>query len=127
MAEHSFPKTARLLNADDFQAVFNQSRFKVSCKQFLLLAIPNSGTCSRLGLVVAKKNVARAVQRNRIKRIVRQWFRYTSFTENIDLVVLVRKDTDKLGNHQLAQKLDSLAADMDLKFRAHRGRHRTSE
>jgi len=117
----SFPKSSRLLNAGDYQAVFSHSRYKVSCRHFLILALPNDGPGSRLGFVVAKKNVAKAVQRNRIKRQIREWFRHLKLQNSLDLIVLVRRDTDRLVNSQLAQRLQSLASDLNRKSSVQRG------
>lgn len=121
MVDCGFPKSSRLLNADDYQTVFNQSRYKVSCRHFLILATPNPGPSSRLGLVVAKKNVHRAVQRNRIKRQIREWFRHCELQLSLDLVVLVRRDADKLPNHQLMEKLRFLGMDLNRKLSDQRG------
>ena len=115
MVASGFPKSARLLNAADYQTVFNHSRFKVSCRYFLILAAPGKETSSRLGLIVAKKNVARAVQRNRLKRLIREWFRHQQLPINLDLVVLVRKDADRLVNSQLTDKLHRLGNDLGQK------------
>ena len=113
MAEFGFPKTSRLLNAADYKAVFSNAQFKVSCRQFLVLAICNSRSGPRLGLVIAKKNVALAVQRNRIKRQLRDTFRHnTAFLDKLDLVVLARKDADKLDNNQLKNTIEALWHDM---------------
>ena len=113
MAEFGFPKTSRLLNAADYKAVFSNAQFKVSCRQFLVLAIPNSRPRPRLGLVIAKKNVALAVQRNRIKRQLRDTFRHSAtLLESLDLVVLARKDADKLDNKQLKTTIDNLWQDL---------------
>jgi len=73
--EFGFDKSLRLLNAGDYQAVFDQSRLKVSTAELLFLANANGLDHPRLGLVVAKKNVRLAAQRNRLKRIVRESFR----------------------------------------------------
>ena len=68
-ADASFGKHKRLLNARDYSQVFDAPDSKASAKQLLLLARANQGTQHRLGLVIAKKNVRLAAQRNRIKRI----------------------------------------------------------
>lgn len=116
MTEFGFPKTSRLLNAADYKAVFSNAQFKVSCRHFLVLAIRNSRSCSRLGLVIAKKNVALAVQRNRIKRQLRNTFRHNAtHLGNLDLVVLARKDADKLDNTQLKTTIESLWQDLQEK------------
>lgn len=113
MAEFSFPKTSRLLNAADYKAVFSNAQFKVSCRHFLVLANCNSRSSARLGLVIAKKNVALAMQRNRIKRQLRNTFRHNKeLLDKLDLVVLARKGADKLDNKELIDTINSLWQDL---------------
>ena len=64
-----FKKTQRLLNASDYKQVFDYNGAKVANSSLLILAKPSVKYPSRLGLVVAKKNIPTAVQRNRIKRV----------------------------------------------------------
>jgi len=64
---------------------------------------------SRLGIIVAKKNVKLAVQRNRIKRLLRESFRCKRESiPNIDIVVLAKKSVDKLNNTACSEELDYL-------------------
>lgn len=123
MADHGFAKASRLLNASDFSAVFNNTHFKVSCRYFLVLAKRNESSNSRLGLVVAKKNIPTAVQRNRIKRLIRDSFRHQEpQAVNLDLVVLVRKGTDKLPNSAINTAIAKLWQDAATKsLRKHSG------
>ena len=117
MAEFGFPKDSRLLNAADYKAVFDNAQYKVSCRQFLMLAVSNDRGAKRLGMVIAKKNVAKAVQRNRIKRQIRGSFRKTRpRIEPLDVVVLARKDVDKLRNLQVMVSLNSLWCDLEQKL-----------
>ena len=116
MANSSYPKTSRLLNAGEFQAVFSHSQFKVSCRYFLVLAKTNDQNNTRIGLVVGKKNVSKAVQRNRVKRLIRDWFRrHQEFSPNLDMIVLVRKEADTLNNQQLLNRRTSLWDDLNTK------------
>ena len=109
MADYGFPKTTRLLSAEDYKAVFSNSQFKASCRHILVLAISNDSQKSRLGLVIAKKHISKAVQRNKVKRIIRDSFRLHQETlAGLDIVVLARKDADKLGNPQLRDKIQKL-------------------
>jgi ribonuclease P protein component len=113
VAEFGFPKTSRLLNAADYKAVFSDAQFKVSCRHFLVLANRNGRPRARLGLVIAKKHVALAVQRNRIKRQLRNTFRLNSKLLNkLDVVVLARKDADKLDDKELKDSIESLWQDL---------------
>lgn len=108
MTRQSFTKASRLLGSAQFSAVFSQARFKVSAKNLLILACPSQGP-ARLGIVVAKKNVRLAVQRNRIKRLIRESFR-TRQEEfgTIDLVVLARPIPDSMGNDEFRAQLNYL-------------------
>lgn len=63
----------------------------------LLLARPNGLEYSRLGCVVAKKNVRGAVGRNRIKRVVRDTFRrQQQLLMPMDIVFIAHKGLDHL-------------------------------
>ena len=110
----SFKKTQRLLNASDYKQVFDHNRVKVANSSLLILAKPSDGYPSRLGLVIAKKNIPTAVQRNRIKRVARETFRKKQFQTSLDIVFLARQGADKLSTQKLTgiiekswDKLDS--------------------
>ncbi len=107
--QFGFYKSLRLLTAGDYKAVFDKATYKVSSRQVLILANRSNRTEARLGLVIAKKNVRYAVQRNRIKRIIRESFRLNqNRLSGVDSVVLARQGLDKLDNqalHTLFNKL----------------------
>lgn len=111
----TFSNTARLSQPDHYRRVFDSPKFKVSSGAFLLLATPGATQSSRLGVVVAKKNIRRAVRRNRIKRLVREQFRLHPFGHAVDLVVLARSGADQLDNSGLWQELDRLWSALGLK------------
>ena len=67
-----------------------------------MLATRNDLPRNRLGLIVAKKNVRLAVQRNRFKRIAREMFRTCAQDDTgLDVVILARKGVDQLDNRTL--------------------------
>ena len=69
---------------------------------FLVLASVNGEQPARLGLALAKKCAVRAVDRNRIKRIVRESFRHHRLELNgIDYVVLCRRKAVMASNQAL--------------------------
>lgn len=69
-----------------------------------MLAHPNLGLHARLGVIVAKRVMKRAVDRNRVRRLIRESFRHHQETlGGLDIVVLVRcncsdKPTEVLFN-----------------------------
>jgi ribonuclease P protein component len=70
-----FPRSSRILSAADFRLVYDKG-FRVSGPLFaaFCLARDGSGESARLGLTVPKA-VGKAVDRNRIKRRLREAFR----------------------------------------------------
>jgi ribonuclease P protein component len=99
----SFGKARRLLNAKDYSRVFDGSEARASHKHLLLLARTNNQPGHRLGLVIAKKNVRLAVQRNRIKRTAREFFRNLPDSEpHLDVVLLARRGLGQLDNAELS-------------------------
>ena len=54
-----------------------------------LIARPNALGVARLGIVVGKRVIKRAVGRNRAKRIIRESFRLTAGLPAMDIVVRV--------------------------------------
>lgn len=104
--DKSFCKTRRLLGADDYSRVFDAPDARASHRNLLLLARRNTGPRHRLGLVVAKKNVKLAVQRNRLKRVTREFFRQLPASEPpLDVIVLARRGLGELDNTELSSIL----------------------
>ena len=86
----TFNRYQRLLEPAEFKAVFDRNKVRAGNAAFLLLVLPNQLDHSRLGLVVGKKALKSAVDRNRVKRIVRDRFRHFSFATPVDVIFLAR-------------------------------------
>jgi ribonuclease P protein component len=66
-----------------------------------------SDTTARLGIAVAKKAVGAAVARNRIKRVIREYFRQTrGQLPALDIVVQARPAAARTGNDGLRKSLE---------------------
>lgn len=102
----SFPRTARLCLPSEFNHVFrNGGRSSDSC--FMVFACGSGGSAARLGVAVARKAVAAASQRTRIKRVVRESFRLDrSQLPAVDIVVQARGGAAKKENAELRASLD---------------------
>ena len=72
-----------------------------------MLARHTDGKRARLGVIVAKKNIPLAVQRNRFKRITREVFRRSPI-EGLDVIVLAKQNKRKLQSSALAKELKDL-------------------
>ncbi len=102
MAEQSFSKDCRLLTPNDYKAVFDKPDLRLGSKELLILVKKNEREKSRLGLVIAKKQIRMANRRNRVKRIIRESFRQEVFKNSFDIVVLARQTADLMDNKQLS-------------------------
>ena len=104
-----FGKDKRLLNAHDYSRVFDSPDARASNKFMMLLSRQNSLGTHRIGLVIAKKNVRLAVDRNRIKRIAREFARKLPANEtNRDVVLLTRRGLGELDNDEVSSILQQL-------------------
>ncbi len=106
MSLYSFSPAVRIHCAADYKSVFDGALFKVHQPHFLFLAKIAEQPNSRLGIVVAKKKVRRAHERNRIKRLARESFRLNQ--QNIDLldiVVMPKMGIEAIPNAELHQQL----------------------
>jgi ribonuclease P protein component len=103
-----FPRHARLRHPREFEAVLAAGR-RVQ-ERFLTCAFAaNALAHARLGLAVSARAVPQAVQRNRIKRQVREAFRRQwPQLPALDLVVLARGGAGTAASPQLRVELDAL-------------------
>lgn len=109
MSNIGFPKSVRLLKATEFKRVFDHTELRSSSPQLLLLAAANEDNHARLGFVIAKKQIKHAVDRNRVKRIVRESFRHhQEQLPSVDFVVLGRAGLAELDNSQIRAMIDAL-------------------
>lgn len=104
-----FPRNRRLLTAKDYKQVFENKPIKLVCPPFTLLVTPNQAEDPRLGLIVAKKNVKLAVDRNRLKRLCRQSFRLSQHQlPAVDIVLMARRGSSDMANEVLFEHLNRL-------------------
>jgi ribonuclease P protein component len=108
----SFNKAQRLLKKSDYDHVFVQAK-KIVTTDFVLLCRENNIGYARLGLALSKKMIAKAHDRNRIKRLLRECFRQTQLPA-VDIIFLARSGVAQqtnLGiNTRLSKTWEKLAS-----------------
>ncbi|MGV6858372.1 MAG: ribonuclease P protein component [bacterium] len=101
----AFPRSARLLSKRDYSAVFNGAK-PLRNKYFTVLQGGNPSSHARLGLVVAKKKCRRAVDRHRLKRLVRESFRHNrDRLPSSDFIVITQANATHAKNTDLNKAL----------------------
>ncbi len=103
---HSFSKQKRLLTKNAYDYVFSRAK-KITTPEFTLLYRENTMGFSRLGLAVSKRNVARAHDRNRIKRLIRESFRQSTLP-SIDMIFLVKPGVKEAQNVTIFKSLEQI-------------------
>ncbi len=105
-----FPRHSRLLKAGEFRAILRRP-LTASDPLFRVCARRATGG-SRLGVTVSRKCAARAVDRNRIKRHVREAFRRLrpelDAGPGIEVIVIARPEARLAGAAELRQAVDGL-------------------
>lgn len=108
MVTLAFTRELRLLTPRHFDSVFKQPQ-RASSPEITILGRLNELGHPRIGLTIAKKNVKRAHERNRIKRLAREYFRlHQHELPPMDFVLLVRKGVANLDNQQIMEALGKL-------------------
>lgn len=89
IASAGFDAAHRLLRKDRFDHVVRGDN--VADKYFKVFYAGNGRENARLGIIASKRSFPRAVDRNRVKRLVREAFRRHAIrTRKLDLVVLAK-------------------------------------
>jgi ribonuclease P protein component len=90
LATFRLTKQAKIVKTDDFSSVFNL-RKRIASQHLIVRYRPNEANVARLGLIVSKKTAKLAVQRNYMRRVLRELFRlYQHNLLAIDLVIQVQ-------------------------------------
>lgn len=109
MFEARFPKRARLRRPPDYRKTFAQGRrLQDSC---FIVVYRNrdepKADSPRLGIATAKRNLRRAVDRNRIRRLVRESFRgCREQLPPVDIIVIAKPVSHITANRKLMQELE---------------------
>ncbi|MGH8657178.1 MAG: ribonuclease P protein component [Gammaproteobacteria bacterium] len=107
MAQESFSRQQRLLHASDYARIFESADVRGGNGCWLVLGKRNQTPRARLGLAIGKKNVRRSVERNRIKRVVRESFRRQGKRlSGWDIVVVARGLAAVCAKAKLAASLE---------------------
>ena len=108
MKSFSFPTYERLLNRKDFVNL-NRAGKRYRTGHFTVLLKENGLIITRLGITVNKR-IGNAARRNRVKRLVREFFRLNknSFQKGYDVIVIANRGAHDLALSNIREELGNI-------------------
>jgi ribonuclease P protein component len=95
-----FTVACRLLRADGYDHVIRAKN--VADNHFKIFFTRNSKKNARLGIITSKKSLPNAVDRNRVKRFIRETFRQHNIRLcKLDLVVIVNRNYSRKADARI--------------------------
>jgi ribonuclease P protein component len=111
-----FSRSDRVLHSRDYRRI-SRCGSRAASKNFVVLAAPmrvvpakqDRVRSRRLGMTVSRR-VGNAIERNRVKRIIREWFRHLrdEFATDTEIVVIARRQSTELDARAVALDLSRL-------------------
>lgn len=106
--QYGYSTRLRLRKKEDFQRVFKNHK-RLFGHNFVLYYCFNNLDYPRLGVIVSRKNIRKAVLRSRIKRLTREIFRIKQQElKSLDIIVIAQKQAVKVGKKELYECLTKL-------------------
>ena len=110
VSPHTFPPTARLRTQAQFRHVFSKTN-TLKNKGFRLLWRQNDLESPRLGAIIPKREIPLAVNRNQLRRRIRESFRlHQQQLGAHDVIILVKRSALDLSSAEFKQSLEQLWA-----------------
>lgn len=114
-----FTRAQRLTKRAEFDSILQDADIRLTRYPVRLVAKANTLEFARLGLIVSKRNVRLAADRNRVKRLLREWFRVNGdHFGSFDIVLSVREyvrpgDRLKTGLIEILEAWDQRVSALD--------------
>lgn len=108
MQERTFRKDEKIRKRRDYQRIYAEGRRR-HFPHFTVITCDNTLGMDRLGLTVTRKSGG-AVRRNRIKRLLREFFRLNKerFASSQDIVIMAKGKMPSLVYRDVQRELEAL-------------------
>jgi len=109
-------KNNRLLKPSEFQNIYKSGQW-VANRELVVNFKPKNTQLPKLGITVSKKVSKRAVDRNRIKRQIREWFRKNKSTyATFDLIITAKPVANSKTNQEIQYSLEDIWRKVQKKY-----------
>jgi ribonuclease P protein component len=111
METQTFGRDERIRKRQDYLRIYEQG-VRRHTQRFTIIICPNRSGIRRLGMTVSKK-AGNAVQRNRIKRLLREFFRLNKsrLPASQDIVIIAKRGILPLTYNDVCTELGSRLID----------------
>jgi ribonuclease P protein component len=108
MLKFSYTRKERIKKRSDFITTYKKG-VHLESQHLRISIILNNREWSRLGLTVSKK-IGNAVQRNHVKRLLREYFRTTrhNLAEKYDIVITAKKGAAGVNYAKICDELSTM-------------------
>ena len=108
MKEQSYRKLERITNHSRYRTIYQQGVWR-SSRHFTTITLSNDRGIKRLGITVTKK-AGNAVRRNKIKRLIREFFRLNKslFPAGHDVIVMAKRNMPPIKYQEAYGELTEL-------------------
>ena len=105
---YAFPKNKRIHRNQDFQRIIRQGRSAGGKHIRIFFEVVEKGE-ERFGVTVSRR-IKRSAQRNRYKRLIREYFRLQQNTrlQGMEMIALVKSDMEKPSLETITNEMNSL-------------------
>lgn len=105
MEDFRFRKRERLTKKSDFQTIFEHGT-RYTTENFVIFIHQNNRDIRRIGISVSKK-VGGAVKRNRVKRLVREFFRLhkDQLPDSKDFLFIAKPGSTQLDYRSVSEEI----------------------
>ena len=111
MGKNTFRKHEKIRRKKEYLTIYREGRRSYS-GNFTIITSSNISGFRRLGITVGKK-AGDAVRRNRIKRLLREYFRLNKLrlSASQDIVIMAKKNIPRLSYRDVCKELECLVID----------------
>ncbi|MFC1808351.1 ribonuclease P protein component [Candidatus Omnitrophota bacterium] len=89
--------TTRLIKSGEFRHVYTTGKRIKGEVAWLYFVKSGQGHAARLGISIGKRIIKKSIDRNRIKRIIKEWYRQNPRSSSLggcDIVVVIKKQIE---------------------------------